>query len=167
MFRKAIPCILCAALSALAPDPYACLRFLEGAWKGDAAGDPGKGEGGFTFQGELGGKVLVRRNWAAFPPKDGRPAVRHEDLTTVYRDGDRIRALYLDNEGHAIRYVAEELPGGKGVVFTSEPQPGPAFRLTYTILGPDRVNVAFAVAPPGRPQDFHTHVAGDCVRVKP
>lgn len=166
MLRRALPLLACAVLAAQAPDPFACLHFLEGTWKGDNAGDPGKGEGGFTLKRELDGKVLVRRSWAAFPPRDGKPALRHEDLTTIYRDGDRILALYVDNEGHAIRYVVEPSAEG-GAVFRSEAQPGPVFRLTYRAKGPDRVGIAFALAMPDKPQDFRTHVEGDAVRVRP
>jgi hypothetical protein len=166
MIRAALLSLACAALVAQAPDAFAPLRFLEGAWAGEGSGQPGKGTGEFTFRSELHGKILVRRNVTTFPAQEGRPALRHEDLLTVWSEGGKLKALYLDSEGHAIRYGVEALPGGKGVVFQSEPQPGPAFRLTYLVKDKDTVNVAFAIAPPDKPGAYTTHVAGDCQRVR-
>jgi hypothetical protein len=166
MLRSLFFSAACLALSAQTPDPLAPLHFLAGEWVGENDGAPGKGTGAFTFTPELGGKALVRRSWAAFPAQNGRPASRHEDLMTVYAEGDQVKAFYVDNEGHAIRYKVTFLDKGQGAVFQTEPQPGPAFRLTYKVKGPDAVTVAFATAPPGQPESFTTHVEGTCLRRK-
>lgn len=155
MFRTAVLSMACAVLVAQAPDPFTPVTFLAGEWVGE-------GSGAFSFRSELEGKAFVRHSWASYPAKDGRPAVRHEDLMTVYPEGGRLKALYLDNEGHVIHYTASALEKGEGVVFLSDPQPGPAFRLTYEVKGAGAVNVAFAIAPPGQP--FTTYVEGLCRR---
>lgn len=166
MFRTAFLALACAALVAQAPDPFAPVRFLAGDWAGEGAGDPGKGSGDSSFTFELGGKALVRRSVSAYPARDGRPATRHEDLMTVFAEGGKLKAFYLDNEGHVIRYDATALDTGEGVVFRSEPGPGPTFRLTYRSLGADAVSVAFAIAPPGKPDAFTTYVEGTTRRKK-
>jgi len=163
MLRSALFPLICAGLLAQAPDPLAPVRALAGEWVGEASGQPGQGAGTFSFRPELDGKVMVRYNLTTFPAKDGRPAIRHEDRLTVFSGGGQLKALYLDNEGHIIRYVVTALEGGAGLVFQSEPQPGPAFRLTYRMQGKDAVTVGFAIAPPGS-TTFTTHVEGLCVR---
>jgi len=159
MLRSALLTLACAALVAQAPDPFAPVRFLAGEWVGE--GQPGQGSGGFTFAFELDGKAMVRRSTASYPAANGRPAVRHEDLMTVFAEGDRLKAFYLDNEGHVIRYTVTQ---GDGVVFLSDDQAGPRFRLTYKAKAADLVSVAFAIAPPGGA--FATYVEGDCRRKK-
>lgn len=160
MIRAALTSLACAALLAQAPDPFGPIRFLEGAWVGEGGGDPGKGSGEFSFTSALDGKAMVRHSWAAYPARDGRPATRHEDLMTVFSEGGKLKALYLDNEGHVIRYTVAPLPGGEGAVFQSEPQPGPAFRLTYRVKAADAVTITFAIAPPDKPEAFATYVEG-------
>lgn len=159
MRRFLVSLMMGAALAAQAPDPFAPVRFLAGEWVGEGAGDPGRGEGAFSFRFDLDGKVLVRRSHADYPAREGRPALRHEDLMTVFAEAGSLKALYLDNEGHAIRYRVEALAGG-GAAFTSEPGPGPAFRLTYVLRPDGAVRVVFAIAPPDRPEAFKTYVEG-------
>lgn len=167
MFRSALLALACAALVAQAPDPFGPVKFLAGEWVGEGSGEPGKGSGEFSFRFELEGKALVRRSWAAYPAQDGRPATRHEDLMTVYPESGQLKALYVDNEGHVIHYTATALDKGEGVVFQSDPQPGPAFRLTYRLKGAEAVNVAFAIAPPAQPAVFTTYVEGVSLRKHP
>jgi hypothetical protein len=151
---------LCAVAAAQVPDPFAPARFLAGDWVGEGSGDPGTGSGEFSFRFELDGKALVRRNFASYPARDGRPASRHEDLMTVYAEGGRLKAFYLDNEGHVLRYDATALDTGDGVAFQTEPGPGPGFRLTYRSRPGGTVLVTFAIAPPGKPGAFATYVEG-------
>lgn len=113
--------------------------------------------GGFTFAIELDGRVGVRRGRSELAPAAGEAArTVHQDLTVVYPRGKGLTALYWDDEGHVIRYAVRTEAGI--VIFESEPGPGPRFRLTYARRGPDLVEIAFAVAPPGKP--FETHVSG-------
>jgi hypothetical protein len=108
------------------------LQFMVGKWAGGGTGEPGAGQGAFSFLPELNGQVLVRRNF-------NQPAAgpRHEDLMIVYSDGpkDAPRAIYFDSEGHVIRYGIT-FPAKNAAAFESEAgQPGPKFRLSYSLEG--------------------------------
>ncbi len=171
MFRTLLLFLLCALLPAQAPqpqasDPYAAVRFLAGDWVGEGSGDPGKGSGEFSFRFELEGRTLVRRSWASYPAQNGRAAIRHEDLMTLFPEDGGLKALYVDNEGHVIHYAARALPGGAGVEFLSPAGRGPVFRLTYRPQGADVVTVSFAIAPPDKPEAFTTYVEGVSRRKK-
>jgi len=107
------------------------LEFLIGNWTG-VAGEKetplGAGQGSFSFQPELDGKIVVRRNTAAY-----NSGAHHDDLMVIYLDAPDTapRAIYFDSEGHVIHY-ALAFPAANRAVFESEPgQPGPRFRLTY------------------------------------
>jgi hypothetical protein len=167
-------CILALAFAEPAPgaeadnDPWAPLRFLMGEWIGEGGGQPGPTAGGFTFRPELQGKVLVRRNRAELPRGPEQPAAVHEDLMVVYpgQKGQPPRAIYWDNEGHVIHYEVQPGADGKSVTFLSDAAAGqPRFRLTYRDLGENRLAIAFAIAPPGRPEEFRTYLDGKARRV--
>src|SRR5437660_11809835 len=133
------------------------VQFLVGHWAGDGGGEPGRGTGSFSFTPDLQGKILVRKSFAEYPAADGRPAYRHDDLMIVYRDGPsrRLRAIYFDNEEHAIQYSIQ--PSEGGVVFESEgPRDLPRFRLTYSRAGSGGLKLKFEIAPPGK--DFATYL---------
>jgi hypothetical protein len=117
-------CLLCAQTvdSRLAP-----LEFMVGKWKGGGTGDPGAGQGAFSFLPELNGRILVRRS---FNQLAGGP--RHEDLMIVYLDDKTPRAIYFDSEGHTIRYNVS-FPSKSSAVFESGD--GPGYRLTYALEG--------------------------------
>ena len=117
-------CLLCAQTSNTRLAPF---EFMIGKWKGAGAGDPGAGQGAFTFLPELNGQVLVRRsfNQLASGP-------RHEDLMIVYLDGQAPRAIYFDTEGHTIKYSVT-FPAKDTAVFESGD--GPGYRLTYALDG--------------------------------
>jgi hypothetical protein len=140
-------------------DPWAPLRFLSGTWKAEGGeGKPGSVVGGgFTFAIELDGRVAVRWGRSEIAPAPGGSARKvHQDLTVVYPKAKGLTAIYWDDEGHVIRYAVRTEAGI--VIFESEPGPGPRYRLTYARRGPDVVEVAFAVALPGK--GFETHVSG-------
>ncbi len=149
--------VLLGQAAAAKPDPFAELRFLVGTWQlADSTGAPGKaGAGEFSFRAELDGRTLVRRNVADYPAQEGRPAFRHEDNLTVYADGGALRALYLDNEGHAIHYLVSALPGERGIRFLSE-GPGPRFRMEYRPAAAGTVDFSFDLAAPGK--DFSNYI---------
>ena len=160
--------LLAAPLLAQAPsskvDAFAPVRFLAGEWVGEGDGKPGSARGAASFRFELEGRALVRHSHADYPAANGRPAAHHEDLMTVFAEGGQLKALYVDNEGHVIRYLAAAVP--QGVAFTSEPAPGPRFRLTYLQGAADTVTVRFEIAPPNAPEAFKTYLEGATRRVK-
>jgi hypothetical protein len=148
---------LCAQNSAPAAGRWNDLRFLTGEWTGEGGGSTGPGAGAYTFLPELDGTVLVRRNTADYPAANGRPAIHHEDVMTVYREAaDKApEAIYFDNEGHVIHYAVEIDPAAKTARFLSPVQPGqPRYRLTYRETAPGVVAGMFEIAPPGKPESF-------------
>jgi hypothetical protein len=168
MRPSAFVLLLCAPLlaqtSALKIDAFAPVRFLVGDWVGEGDGKPGSSMGAATFRFEAEGHALVRRSHADYPAGNGRPAAHHEDLMTVFAEGSQLKALYVDNEGHVIRYLVAPVPGG--AAFTSEPAPGPRFRLTYLHGAADTVTVRFEITPPNAPDTFKTYLEGVTRRVK-
>ncbi|HET9577851.1 MAG TPA: hypothetical protein VFP44_08495 [Usitatibacter sp.] len=138
------------------------LAFLFGTWAAeDSSGSPGKAARGETvFEPQLDGQVVVRRNFAEYPPARGRPASRHDDLMVIYRAGSGapIRAKYFDNEGHVIDYGVTAVRDT--VVFLGDAVPGtPRFRLTYRKLADERVAGEFAIAKPETPDGFQPYLA--------
>jgi hypothetical protein len=133
-----------APVGAAAPRPadpldakLAPLGFLLGDW-----GAPG---GGSSFTVAAGGHAVLRWN-------ESIGKARHEDTMTVFVEGDAVRALYVDSEGHVIRYgvTAASAAEGGGVTMTSDPGPGPRFRLVYTPKPDGTVAGEFDIAPPGQ-----------------
>jgi hypothetical protein len=145
-------------------DPFAAVQFLVGDWKGEGDGQPGQSTGAATFRFELEGRVLVRHSHADYPAANGRPASHHEDLLTLFAEGGDLKALYLDNENHVIRYLVAAVPGG--VAFTSESAPTPRFRLTYLRKTEALVTVRFEIAPPAAPEAFKTYLEAVTRKVK-
>jgi hypothetical protein len=152
-----------AAQQTQATDVWGPYKFLVGTWTAEGHGEPGEGKGAFSFQVELQGKILVRRNRLEFAATPQRPAFAHEDLLVVYRDADAtpMRAIYFDSEGFVIHYTAAFSEGGKVLTFLSDASPqAPRQRLTYVQNGDGTLKVRFAIAPPGKPEAFVTHVEG-------
>src|SRR5438132_13192855 len=106
--------LLTLTASALAPsqtkNDWEALQYLVGEWVGEGGGSPDEGSGGFSFTSELQGQIVIRKNWAQYPATKDRPAFRHDDLMILYRQGDRVRAEYFDNERHVIRYAVQFSP---------------------------------------------------------
>jgi hypothetical protein len=159
--------ILLLATSLFAQDPqhWGRWRFLIGEWAGEGAGLPGKGTGAFSFQLELDGRVLVRKNRADYPATKDRPAYSHQDLMVIYPQFPNYRATYFDNEGHVIDYTTEFIIEGGGVVLTSAVKPGePRYRLTYNELSRDKVGIRFEIAPPEKPDAFAPYIQATALR---
>src|SRR5258707_656283 len=87
---------------------------LVGEWAGEGGGNPGNGSGTSSFQFDLQKQVLVRRSHSEYPASGGRPATVHDDLMVIYPGtGQESRAMYFDNEGHAIEYTAAWTSGAE------------------------------------------------------
>jgi hypothetical protein len=139
-------------LLAAEADPFAGVRFLVGEWTaGTSAGTPGQAtSGGFSFAPELGGKVLVRRNVADYPPRPGeKEGTHHEDLMVVYSTPGGLKATYWDNEGHVIPYSVSTA-SGTATFESEETKDAPRFKLVYEQKGAE-LAVSFSIAPPGQP----------------
>ena len=138
-------------------------HFLLGEWTAEGEGRPGQSTGTFSFNFELQGKILVRRNRADYPATKDRPAFSHEDLMVIYSQPglSGFQAVYFDNEGHVIRYSASFSEDGNSLTFLSDPEPSaPRFRLTYTKGKHGALAVKFEIAPSDKPESFSTYVEG-------
>ena len=128
-------CGSCAFGQGAAPAAWKKLDFLIGKWIGVAGPNEtplGAGQGGFSFQADLNGKIIVRRNTAAY-----ESGVKHEDLMVIYSDtpNEAPRAIYFDSEGHIIRYNLSFPSAGTAVFESDATQAGPRYRLTYWMEG--------------------------------
>ncbi len=139
------------------------LEFLFGNWIGAGSGQPGAGQGEYSFQPEINNQIIVRHNVAEYSsgPASGS---RHDDLMIIYADTPKsaVRAIYFDSEGHTIRYTVAT-PAPTSVVFESEAsQPGPRYRLTYVLEGRS-LNGKFEMADPGK-AEYKTYLSWSSVR---
>jgi hypothetical protein len=140
---------------------WAPLRFLLGYWVGEGGGASDQGSGWFTFTTEVQGQLMVSRNHAEYPADADRPAVVHDDLMIIYRDpaGAGVRAVYFDNEGHAIHYsVAVVEPTGAIQFDSAGSAAQPGYRLTYIPTSPDTLRLTFEIAPPAPSPTFTTYI---------
>lgn len=135
-------------------------KFLLGEWTGEGGGQPGQGVGGMSFEFDLEGQVLVRRNHVDYPATPDRPAFVHDDLTIVHPDpSGGLRAQYFDNEGHVIQYAVSAAEDA--IVLISDPDPtAPRFRTSYLKEPGGAVTTRFEIAPPGKPEEFALYVEG-------
>ena len=172
-FFLSIVCVLCIGITVRAQqsvvDRSAVKKyaFLLGDWEGEGNGQPGEGKGYFSFVPELDGRIIVRKNHAEFPATPQKAAFVHDDRLIIYADrpGDMTKALLMDNEDHTIHYNVTFSDDQKSIVFTSDVTPGmPTFRLTYTQLEANRVNIKFELAPPGKPNAFNVYLEGKAHR---
>src|SRR5712672_753843 len=97
---------LAVSQQSMKPSSLDDLRFLIGEWEGIGEGGPGSGKGVFSFAFDLQNRVIVRKNYAEYPPTASRPAIKHDDLIVIYLDraSNQILANYFDSEGQQIVY---------------------------------------------------------------
>ena len=136
-------------------------RALVGDW---VSVEPSKaGSGTSSFQFELDGRAIVRRNRAEIATGAAKTTTPHEDLMVIYPAGagNTARALYVDNEDHVIQYVAAWSADGRVLTFLSDAIRGaPRFRLIYEFQSASDVNIRFEVATPDNPDAFKPYLTG-------
>jgi hypothetical protein len=145
-------------------------NFVLGDWIGDGTGVPGEAKGWFTFNKDLDGNILIRKNHNVIPANNGKPAAIHDDLLIVYLDntGALTKAIYFDNENHVINYAISFNQADKSLTFTSEAQKNmPRFRLTYKATETNGLNIDFEFAPPNQPEAFTKYISGKAHRKTP
>jgi len=139
------------------------LKFLEGKWVGEGSSEVGHGGGYASFEEDLQGKTLIRRNHAEYPATQDRPVYKHDDLMIIYIDpGSKgLRAFYTDSEGHVIQYTVSVAADGNTVIFLGEKAPdAPQYRLTYTRLGEDKMTILLEMAQPNEAGHFQKIIEG-------
>ena len=139
------------------------LKFLEGKWVGEGSSEVGHGGGYASFEEDLQGKTLIRRNHAEYPATQDRPVYKHDDLMVIYVDpGSKgLRAFYTDSEGHVIHYAVSVAADGNTLIFLGEkPSDAPQYRLTYTRLGEDKMTILLEIAQPKEAAHFQKIVEG-------
>ncbi|HET6984404.1 MAG TPA: hypothetical protein VFI53_19830 [Myxococcaceae bacterium] len=150
-----------------AKDPLAVAAPLVGRWEADP--DPkSPGATGWTvFERAAQGRALLRKNHAQYPATKERPASTHDDVMLLFSENGQLRAEYVDNEGHVIRYQVQS-PSASTLVFLSEAgAPGPRFRLTYSWPSKDRLDLTFEIAPPGPASEFKPYIQARLHRTAP
>ena len=135
-FKPVILVLLASGLHAQAPaqvpgTPLDSLKFLEGTWEaktpGGATGPAVTGT--YVFRKELDGHILARHS-SSDGCKGPADFDRH-DLLYVYLEGQSLKAIYFDGEGHVIHYDVSTPTPATAVFLSSGSQAGPRFRLTY------------------------------------
>jgi hypothetical protein len=142
-------------------NPWEKWNYLIGEWTGEHNGQPGQGEGKFSFQTDLDGKILVRKSHTVFPATAKSSEIKHDDLLIIYQgSGDNVqKAIYFDNEGHTIKYKVSFTD--KSIVLTSDIiAKETRFRFTYTSIDAKTVNASFEMASPESPNDFKMYLSG-------
>jgi hypothetical protein len=151
----------------LASNPWDKWNHLIGEWVGEGNGQPGQGDGKFSFQTDLDGKILVRKNHTVFPATATSKAAIHDDLLIVYPGvaSESQEAIYFDNEGHTIKYKVTF--SDKSVILTSDASsPSPRFRLSYSTIDAKTVNIRFEMASPQTPEVFKMYLSGKAFKTK-
>ena len=153
------------------PDRFAALRFLVGTWRGDQAGQPGRGTAERTYQFILNDRFLQETNTSTYPPqeKNKNGEVHHHISMISY---DTARKLFVfrqfHTEGFVNTYVQQPTGDDKTFMFVSEAieniPAGYRARETYTILSRDEFTERFEVAEPGK--DFELYSEAHLRRVR-
>jgi hypothetical protein len=143
-------------------------QFLLGEWTGEGSGNPGEGNGTFTFSMDLQDHILIRRNQSDYPETKTHAAFSHNDLMVIYQaPGQTVHAIYFDNEDHTIQYNTTISHDGKSITFISDSLlNSPRFRLKYTALSEDSLLITFDIAPPAKPNSFSKYLEGRAHRTK-
>ena len=160
-----------AQQSASKPDRFAALRFLAGTWRGEQAGQPGRGTAERSYEFILNNRFLQETNTSTYPPqeKNKNGEVHHHMSMISY---DTARKLFVfrqfHTEGFVNTYVQQPTADDKTIVFVSESieniPTGYRARETYTILSPDEFIERFEIADPGK--DFQLYSEARLKRVR-
>ena len=146
-------------------DRFAAMRFLVGTWRGDQAGQPGRGTAERTYQFILNDRFLQETNTSTYLPqeKNKNGEVHHHMSMISY---DTARKLFVfrqfHTEGFVNTYVQQPQASAddKTIVFVSEAienlPVGFRARETYTILSRDEFTERFEVAEPGKEFELYS-----------
>ena len=143
-------------------------QYLIGTWKGTNSGEPGQGEGYFTFGFELGENILIRKGHTVFPGHENQPARIHDDVLIIYKENSSVpdKAEYFDSEGHVLHYNIS-YTNNDIIIFTTNNtgEGNPIFRLSIIKMDNVTTGVKFEAAPSDHPDDFKVHVEGTVIKI--
>jgi hypothetical protein len=152
------------------PDRFAPLRFLAGTWRGDQAGQPGRGTAERTYQFILNDRFLQETNTSTYPPQEkNKNGEVHHHMSMISFDTARKLFVFrqFHTEGFVNTYVQQTTPDDRTIVFVSEAieniPAGYRARETYTILSRDEFIERFEIAEPGK--DFELYSQAHLKRV--
>lgn len=152
-----------ARQSASKPDRFAALRFLAGTWRGDQAGQPGRGTAERTYQFILNDRFLQETNTSTYPPQEkNKTGEVHHHMSMISYDTARKLFVFrqFHTEGFVNTYVQQPTADEKTIVFVSEAieniPPGYRARETYTILSDDEFTERFEIAEPGKEFELYS-----------
>ena len=153
------------------PDRFAALRFLAGTWRGDQAGQPGRGAAERTYQFILDDRFLQETNTSTYPPQEtNKNGEVHHHISMISYDTARKLFVFrqFHTEGFVNTYVEQPSADDKTMVFVSEAieniPMGYRARETYTILSRDEFTERFEIAEPGK--DFELYSEARLKRVR-
>jgi hypothetical protein len=114
-------------------DPWQSLRFLIGTWEAKITGGSAAAQslGVYSFTPELKDKILARHSGGVSCKAPADFDCDHGDLLYLYLEGQAIKAIYFDNEGHVIHYGVSAPTAGSAVFLSDPAAPGPQFQLVY------------------------------------
>ena len=145
------------------PDRFAPLRFLAGTWRGDQAGQPGRGTAERTYEFILNDRFLQETNTSTYPPQEkNRNGEVHDHMSMI--SYDTARKLFVFRQFHTEGFVntyAQELEAKPStVVFVTEGieniPAGYRARETYIVHGPDEIEEVFELAEPGEAFELYS-----------
>jgi hypothetical protein len=152
------------------PDRFGPLRFLVGTWRGDQAGQPGKGTVERAYQLILNDRFIQETNTSTYPPQEKNKAGEiHHHMSLISYDSARKRFVFrqFHTEGFVNTYVQEPSSDAKTIVFVTEAieniPAGYRARETYTILNDNEFIERFELAEPGK--DFELYSEAHLKRV--
>jgi hypothetical protein len=160
-----------AQRSASKPDRFADLRFLAGTWRGEQAGQPGRGTAERTYQFILNDRFLQENNTSTYPPQEkNKNGEIHHHMSMISYDTARKLFVFrqFHTEGFVNTYVQQPTADDKTIVFVSEAigniPAGYRAREIYTILSRDEFTERFEIAEPGK--DFELYSEAHLKRVR-
>lgn len=153
------------------PDRFAALRFFAGTWRGEQAGQPGRGAAERTYEFILNDRFLQETNTSTYPPQEkNKSGEVHHHMSMISYDTARQVFVFrqFHTEGFVNTYVQQPSADDKTIVFVSEAieniPAGYRARETYTILSRDEFTERFEIAEPGK--DFELYSEAHLKRVR-
>jgi hypothetical protein len=152
-------------------DRFGPLRFLVGTWRGEQAGQPGKGTVERTYQLILNDRFIQETNTSTYPPQEKNKAGEiHHHMSLIGYDSARKRFVFrqFHTEGFVNTYVQEPTNDAKTIAFVTEAieniPAGYRAREMYTILNENEFIERFDLAGPGK--DFELYSEAHLKRVR-